>query len=235
MVSIMNDPIPSKASSHRDRRYTVTLVNRIHLSEQAFEIELTRPDSLDFVPGHNIRFQYKDLERYYSIISKPAEPRLRLLVRLVDRGIFSNVLASADIGNQFELTGPHGYFTFKPSSRPPVFVATDTGIAPFVSMASSGIQDFILFHEVVHPKNLYYKSVFRRSRCRYFPCVSNVDAADRMPSGTLQGNVSKCILKDLRSGEFDFYLCGRREMIRDLTKLVDDSFPGSLVFKEVFF
>lgn len=231
----MNDPIPSNASSYRDRRYTVSLVNRIHLSEKAFEIELTRPNSLGFVPGHNIRFQYKNLERYYSIISKPDEPKLTLLVRLVDGGIFSKVLATADIGTQFELTGPHGYFTFKPSSRPPVFVASDTGIAPFVSMARSGIQGFILFHEIDHPKNLYYESVFRPRSCQYFPCVSGDDAADRMPSGALQGKVSECIRKELRSGEYDFYLCGRREMILDLTKLVDNSFPGSLVYREVFF
>ena len=231
----MNDPIPSNASSHRDLRYTATLVNRIHLSEKAFEVELTRPDSLGFVPGHNIRFHYNDLERYYSIISKPDEPKLTLLVRFVVGGIFSKVLATADIGTQFDVTGPHGYFTFKPSSRSPVFVASDTGIAPFVSMARSGIQDFILFHEVDHPKNLYYESVFRPSSCNYFPCLSGADVAERMPSGALQGNVSECIRKELRSGEFDFYLCGRREMIRDLTKLVDDSFPGSLVYREVFF
>lgn len=219
----------------RDRRYTATLVNRTYISEKAFEIELTRPESFDFVPGHNIRLFYNDTERYYSIINKPDEPRIALLVRLVDEGIFSNILASADIGTQFELTGPHGYFTFKPSSRTPVFVATDTGIAPFVSMASSGIQDFFLFHEIDHPENLYYKSLFQRSKCQYFPCIIGADTADRMPSGALQGNVSECIHKELWSSKFDFYLCGSMEMIRDLTKLVDDFFPESLVYREVFF
>lgn len=231
----MNNPVSSNASSHRESLYIATLVNRIDLSEKTFEIELTRPDSLDFVPGHNVRFRYNDLERYYSIVSHPDETRLLLLVRRVDDGIFSNVLATADIGTQFEFTGPHGYFTFKPSNRSPVFVASDTGIAPFVSMARSGIQDFILFHEIEHRKNLYYESVFRSSRCSYFPCVSDASCADRMPPGALLGNVSECVLKELRSGEFDFYLCGRRKMIRDLTQLIDESFPGSLVYREVFF
>ena len=231
----MNDPIPSNASSNRDLRYTATLVNRTYLSEKTFEVELTRPDSLDFVPGHNIRFRYNELERYYSIISKPDEPRLKLLVRLVDGGIFSKVLASADIGIQFQLTGPHGYFIFQPSSRPPVFVATDTGIAPFVSMASSGIKDFILFHEIDHPKNLYYESVFRQSSCKYIPCISGTVIKGQMPLGAFQGNVDECIRKELRSGVYDFYLCGRSEMIRDLTKLIDESFSGSLIYREVFF
>lgn len=231
----MNDPNPSNAPLYRDRRYTATLLNRAYLSENVFEIDLSRPDSLDFIPGHNIRLYYNDLERYYSIVNKPDEQRLTLLVRRVDGGTVSNVLASADIGTQFELTGPHGYFNFSPSSRPPVFVATDTGIAPFVSMARSGIQDFILFHEIDHPQNLYYESVFRRSRCQFFPCVLGANAAGQGLAGALQVNVSECVRKELRSGEFDFYLCGRRKMIRDLTKLVDDSFPGSLVYREVFF
>jgi len=232
---MINESIVSNVSSHRDRRYTAALVNRNYLTEKTFEIELTRPDVLDFDPGHNICFYYNDIERYYSIINKPDDPRLKLLIRIVDGGIFSNVLASADIGTQFELSGPHGYFTFKPSSRVPVFVATDTGVAPFVSMASSGIKDFILFHEIDHPENLYYKSVFQRSKGQYFPCITGDHAASQMPFELFQGNVSECIRKELRSGEFDFYLCGRREMIYDLTKLVDDYFPGSLVYREVFY
>lgn len=231
----MNNPIRSFESSCADCRYTVTLVNRIYLSEKTIEVELTRPDSLHFVPGQNIRFRFNELERFYSIISTQNEPRLKLLVRLVDGGIFSKVLASADIGTQFELTGPHGYFTFHPSVRSPVFVATDTGIAPFVSMASSGIRDFILFHEIDHPKNLYYESVFRQSGCKYIPCISDAVITGRMPRGAFRGNMNECIRKELQSGVFDFYLCGRSKMIRDLTKLVDESYPGSLIYREVFF
>ena len=34
---------------------------------------------------------------------------------------------------------------------------------------------------------------------------------------------------------YDFYLCGREEMIRDVTLLVDEAFPGSRVYAEIFF
>ena len=33
----------------------------------------------------------------------------------------------------------------------------------------------------------------------------------------------------------DFYLCGRREMIRDATLLVDERFPGSYIYTELFY
>ena len=38
----------------------------------------------------------------------------------------------------------------------------------------------------------------------------------------------------LPSGAYDFYLCGKGEMIRDLIHLVDQKFPDSLVYTEPF-
>jgi benzoate/toluate 1,2-dioxygenase reductase component len=38
----------------------------------------------------------------------------------------------------------------------------------------------------------------------------------------------------LAPGSYDFYLCGRREMVRDVTGLVDESYTGSRVYSEVF-
>lgn len=34
---------------------------------------------------------------------------------------------------------------------------------------------------------------------------------------------------------YDFYLCGCREMIRDVTLLVDERFPGSYIYTELFY
>jgi hypothetical protein len=34
---------------------------------------------------------------------------------------------------------------------------------------------------------------------------------------------------------YDFYLCGRQDMIRDVTLLVDERFDGSLVYSEIFY
>lgn len=232
---MMNTPTLAPMSTPQKSQYTVKLVKRTFLSEKAFEIELTRPARLKFIPGHNIQFIYGDLQRYYSIISAPDEPNITLLVRRVPDGIFSSKLATAEIGTPFQITGPAGYFTFNPSSRQPVFVATGTGIAPFVSLSRSGIKEFILLHGVSHPQDLYYKSVFRRNARRYIPCITLTLPADQLPANSFQGNVTECLRKELPPGKYDFYLCGRREMVTDVTLLVDDTFPGSLVYHEVFF
>ena len=49
------------------------------------------------------------------------------------------------------------------------------------------------------------------------------------------GKVSECIRKNLRPGSYDFYLCGERKMIREVTLLVDENYQGSRIYTEVFF
>ena len=152
--------------------HTTELVRRQWLSQNAFEIELTRPPSFEFKAGHTILLMHESLERHYSIISTPHDPIIELCLHLVRDGRLSPILADARIGSRFEFTGPHGYFTFKPSSRPPVFVASGTGIAPFVSFARSGVRDFTLLHQAMTVDELYYQNDFIEFTPRYFPCLS---------------------------------------------------------------
>jgi ferredoxin-NADP reductase len=114
-------------------------------------------------------------------------------------------------------------------------VATGTGIAPFVSMGRSGIIDFILLHEVEFTSDFYYQDLFRKIASKYIPCLLGASTADLSPPGTFQGNAAGFINKNLPPASYDFYLCGEREMTREVTLLADEHFPGSYVFREVFF
>ena len=214
---------------------TVELLKRRWLTKNVFEIELTRPPSLEFKAGETVRFIHESMERYYSLLSAPDDPTLVLCVYYVPRGNFSPVLADAQIGTPFSVTGPHGYFTFNRSERSPVFVATGTGIAPFVSMGRSGVADFIMLHEVEFAEDLYYQELFRKIASNYVPCLLKPSAADPSPPGTFHGNAAGFLRKNLAPASYDFYLCGEREMIRGVTLLVDERFPGSRVYTEVFY
>jgi benzoate/toluate 1,2-dioxygenase reductase subunit len=52
---------------------------------------------------------------------------------------------------------------------------------------------------------------------------------------TFYGRVTEYLEKQLSLDSYDFYLCGRQEMIRDVTAVVDERFPKSLIYTEVFF
>jgi benzoate/toluate 1,2-dioxygenase reductase component len=211
------------------------LIKRSWLSKKAFQIQLVRPSNFEFIPGQNIRFIYGEIERYYSIISTPHEPTIELCIRFIKEGSFSSILATAEPGFEFKFTGPHGYFTFKPSKRHPVFVATGVGIAPFVSMVRSGITHFTLLHGAKDVKELYYESFFRKTASHFIACLSDSNAKDLDLPNVFHGRVIDFMRKELPRTEYDFYLCGRGEMVRDVTLLADEFFPGSLVYNEVFF
>jgi ferredoxin-NADP reductase len=217
------------------RFQTIELLQRRWLSKTVFEIELSRPPSWMFEPGQTIRFVHESLERYYSLLSAPGDSNLTICVYNVPQGNFSPVLADAEIGTHFTVTGPHGYFTFNRSGRTPVFVASGTGIAPFISMGRAGITGFILLHEVDLAEELYYQEFFRKTASRYIPCLLAPPAADPLPPGALQGKAATYIKENLATASYDFYLCGEREMIREVTLLADEQFPGSYVYKEVYF
>jgi len=216
------------------REYTTELISRRRLSANTFELELTRPRGFDFFPGQRIRLVHQGIERDYSLISAPGDPVLALCVRKVEGGEMSPLLASAALGSSFHFSGPHGYFTFRPSPRPAVLVATGIGIAPFVSMARSGMMTSIMLHGVRTPSELYYEWLFRGAAKRYVPCLSGIAAEAGLPHGAFRGRVTEYLKSHLEPGGYDFYLCGRSEMVRDVIFLVDELFTGSLVYTEIF-
>jgi benzoate/toluate 1,2-dioxygenase reductase subunit len=212
--------------------YAVTLLKRRWLSDKSFEIILGAPPKFKFKPGQRVRLSFGELERDYSIVSAPQESELTLCIRMVAGGKLSVLLSVADIGTSLSVNGPHGYFTYKPSPRPAVFVATGTGIAPFCSMARSGISGFTLLHGVGLPDDLYYASHIRQSARKYIPCLTE---EKKLPANAFGGRVTEYLEQHLAVGTYDFYLCGRSEMIRDVTLLIDERFPGSLVYAEQFY
>ena len=214
---------------------TTEVINRRWLSEGAFEIELSRPQHFHFKAGHTIQLINQDQKRYYSLASAPGDPTLSLCVNFIEKGYFSPLLASAEIGFRLEFTGPHGYFNFSPSPRSPVFIATDTGIAPFVSMARSGMQGFTLLHGARHAAELYYQDLLRQSAHQYLSIVWDIPDEEHVKSGLFHGKMVNLVSQHLKPGRYDFYLCGWQKMIKDVTHLIDDRFPGSHVYTEVFY
>jgi benzoate/toluate 1,2-dioxygenase reductase subunit len=212
--------------------HTVAVLKRKWLSEKTFEIRLSRPAVFQFRPGQRVSLSSKETVRDYSIISAPEEPELAFCIRKVAGGKLSNFLGTAEIGASLQVRGPFGYFVYRSSGHQAVFVATGTGIAPFCSMARSGISGFILLHGVRLAQDLYYASLFRQSAEKYIPCLSE---ANKLPAGAIRGQVTDYLQRTLKPGVYDFYLCGRSDMIRDITLLIDKRFPDSLVHMELFY
>jgi len=223
---------PAASGARTSDPFTTRITAQRRLSPRAFEITLVKPRSFDFNAGQRLRLRHAAAERDYSIVSAPAEADIRLCIRHVAGGLVSPQLGQAPAGTRLTFTGPHGYFTFKASSRPVVFVATGTGIAPFCSMAASGISGYTLLHGVATSEDLYYRDFIQPHAAAYVACLSGSRPAS---PGQFPGRVTDYVEKHLPRRACDFYLCGRQDMIRDVTLLIDEEFQGSLVYSEVFY
>ena len=217
------------------KEYRSRLQETYWLSARTFELRLSRPEGFSFRAGQHIRLKCQGLERDYSLVNGPEETPMAICIRHVPEGALSPHLASLEPGTELLFSGPHGHFRFRPSDRPPVFVATGTGIAPFASMARSGVRDFLLIHGVREPEEVYYEALFRGAAAEVVPCLTGCGPEERPRPDSFSGRVTAYLKANLARRDYDFYLCGREEMIRDVTLLVDEAFPGSRVYSEIFF
>lgn len=208
----------------------VRLLARRWLTDRVFELRLARPTGFSHLAGQRVRLGREGVERDYSLVNGPAEEELILCIGLEDGGRLSPLLAEAEIGSEPDLTGPLGYFMFRETERHPILVATGTGVAPFVSMVRAGLTGFTLLQGAGSAKELLYREELAAAAETYLPCLTQEPVSD-----AFRGRVTDYLARELADGEYDFYLCGRREMVRDATLIIDQRFPESLVHSEPFY
>ncbi|MFH1144461.1 MAG: FAD-dependent oxidoreductase [Candidatus Eisenbacteria bacterium] len=218
--------------AHPDRPWRTEVLARRRLSGDTFEIELARPGGFEFVAGQHIRLLMPEGARDYSLTNGIADRPLALCVRRIPEGTVSRRLETLSAGAPLDFLGPFGHFVHRPSEAAAVWVAAGTGIAPFVSMARSGISCALLLHGAREAGELHYADVLRAAASLYVPCLSH-PAAGREPA--FAGRVTKFLAERLVAGHYDFYLCGGATMIHEALMLVDLRFPGSRVFSEAFY
>jgi NAD(P)H-flavin reductase len=78
---------------------------------------------------------------------------------------------------------------------------------------------------------LYYAEELQPAAGNYIPCLSQPSKSQPY----FEGRVTDYLRRHLPPVSYDFYLCGRREMIRDVTLLVDERFEGSFIYTETFY
>ena len=210
----------------------IELIRRTQLAEDIFELAFRPPGAFDFLAGQYIRFRYEGMERDYTLVSAPGESRLCICIQKVMPPNFSAHLAACPMGEAFEISGPHGFFMRQPSPHTDVFVGTGTGVAPFAAYARAGASGFMLLQGAATPDRLIYRDLFRKAARTFVPCLSQI--AEGAGKEAFRGRGTDYLETQLPGGTYQFYLCGRRQMILDAMDIIDHRFPGSRVFTEWF-
>ncbi|WP_319548042.1 FAD-dependent oxidoreductase [Desulfogranum marinum] len=214
--------------------FVVTLEKRRWLSQDTYEVTFNKPEDFFFRSGQHVIFHMGGEERDYTMVSPENDSCLVFLVKEMKGGVVSKQLAEIPIGTELKMTGPGGYLVERPTQKQRVLVATGTGIAPFCSMIASGMNAAFLLYGVRNQESLHYNSLFEGTTLHYIKCLS-AQPCMKNSSTCYDGHVTGFIKDILPVGQYEFYLCGKWDMIKDVTHVIDTRFPDANIYSEGFY
>ncbi len=197
----------------------------------AFDVPEHLKSEFQFVPGQYVTLQ-KDIDgsvlrRAYSICSSPSSGELRVSVKEVPNGRFSQFAnRKLKTGDQIEVTAPEGRFTLDTSGEGKDYIAfaAGSGITPVISMIQAVLEEapgsrFVL----VYGNKSREKTMFRERLDRLvqeYPdrlavhYVYSQVISDKAHFGRIDRELVKQMLKKYSGRTFDaHFLCGPEEMI----------------------
>jgi ferredoxin-NADP reductase len=163
------------------------------------------------------------IKRPYSVASHPSNGTLNLCVKRIKDGFMSNFLCDIKEGTKMEIAGPFGLFTLKETDKDIVFVATGTGLAPFMSMIPELIEKgykgnvTVVFGVRSHEEVLYEKEMKEFSEqinLKFVPVLSREEWDGEI------GHVQDA-LKKMRLEDSNVYICGLIQMVTETRKLLE--------------
>ena len=213
--------------------YTEHAVKEVRIiNNDLFELVVER-DGLEFTPGDCAAiYTDTDKSRPYSISSGSRENELRFAVRMMEGGEVSPWLMARTPGDTIRITPPFGWF--RPGQEigdaPFVFIATGTGIAPFLSY----------MHTFEKPPVQCLFGVRREADALGFSNLRNFCptqlAVSREQTEHHHGRVTDLLeTLSLQEGTH-YYCCGLESMVNEVSAwLQENGVELMQVHREVFF
>jgi len=198
---------------------------------------LSVPRTASFLPGQCVALTIspETPARYYSIASGAGESELSVLFDHVPGGALTPKLCRLRPGDTVLVSAPFGEFTDR-AGEPAVWIATGTGIAPFLSMARSfSTHGKTLIHGARSADRFYFAAELSRLLGpRYIRCASRGrDHGAEIYAGRLTAylrEAAEC------APEERYYLCGSAGMVVDVRDiLIDRGVAYRNIVSEIYF
>lgn len=209
------------------------LISKKNLTNSVVEFLFEKPKDFTFIPGQyvilNVPCEGSVLKRLYSIGSVPAANYIALYIELLPNGKASNVLKKVNIGEEFIIQAPAGRFILKDTQKVKVFIATGTGIVPFLSMIPHTNVPTYVFWGLRTKNDAFLVSYIDELQKKhnhvthsyYYSKEDLNNLTDKEYSGRVHKGVENLVEK--LSGEVkntEWYLCGSHGMIDDMVNFL---------------
>ncbi len=224
---VISVPVPSTACKTGTAQFGAAVDAVTPFGDAAYELVLDIPAKAPvFLPGQyvNIDVPGSGQHRSYSFSSAPGNKRMTFMIKQVPGGLMSDWLGGAQAGQALQMTGPLGSFYLRAVTRPLLFLAGGTGLAPFLSMlevlAQQGTQQPVhLIYGVTRDQDLVMVDRLVEYARRIPGFTFGTCVADPQTTHEHQGYVTQHMpAQALHGGNVDVYLCGPPPMVDAVQK-----------------
>jgi ring-1,2-phenylacetyl-CoA epoxidase subunit PaaE len=218
-----------------------------------FDIPEQLKQDFNFVSGQYVTLQTiingEEVRRAYSICSTPKSNEIRVAIKAVENGTFSQYATTKlKAGDTIEISAPEGRFELKPEANKNYLAfAAGSGITPILSMVKSvfenessanftlvygnkSVADTIFYDELNALKETY------PNQFKLHYIFSREEVKNQL-RGRIDKSVTNYFVKNMyKETTFDAaYLCGPEEMINAVSNtLKENYFTEENVFFELF-
>ncbi|MFE8072287.1 FAD-dependent oxidoreductase [Marinobacteraceae bacterium S3BR75-40.1] len=202
------------------------LIERKAVTPSVLELTFELPEPVDYEPGQFARVTIDGKTwRDYTMIDGTSR-QLRFLVDARFGGAGSDFALNSPLGSIVDMTVPKGKFVLHPTPMDKVFIATGTGLAPFITMAQAALQQFsntlvdVLFGCRTRDDDLasLYLPGKDTDRLQVDVCLSDDPARDER---YWQGYVTDLLAeRHYPPDKTEFYVCGNRQMVEDVCQML---------------
>lgn len=206
------------------------------------KIKCIAPDTIDFVPGQFINIEVVEgTYRPYNICSaKTKTDEFSVVVNTSRPGQGTAFFIKIGVNDMISFIGPSGRFNFHdPDNKKLFFIATSSGIAPFIPMIQNNITKhpnnmFSLLFGVRTQEDVFFydwiKRMAEHKNFTYKICLSG----EKSPIGDdfYLGRVTK-LLEEVAINNADYYICGSPQMVEDAKRVISTKvFDNVTVYTE---
>jgi ring-1,2-phenylacetyl-CoA epoxidase subunit PaaE len=218
--------------------HELRVIEVARLTDDAVAVTLEVPDELrgkfDYLPGQHVTVRAlidgEDTRRSYSICAPAGSGKLRVGIKRLPGGLFSNYANDRlAAGDRLEVMAPVGDFTIEPDpSRPrrAVAIVAGSGITPALSLIATSLEQepdavWTLIYGNRSVSTIMFLDELEALKDRYHPRLQVFHILSREGSDVplLTGRIDADKIKTIRSRLMDpalvdgWYLCGPYEMV----------------------
>lgn len=209
-----------------------------------FSIDEKNKTNYYFKPGQfltlEINLNNKKIKRSYSICSSPNEDSIKISIKKIKNGLFSNyAVNNFKKGDIINVEFPKGNFFYKKhseSSQNILLFAAGSGITPILSILKYSLEEnnknmvTLIYGNRSKDEEMFYEEIEAvekkyKSRFSIFKIYSKVNYENDF-FGRIDNNfLNKIFDKEKKLHDFDnYYICGPEDMILNLCSILEKNF-----------